>query len=146
MVVRIAHRFQQRFHEWVAAVQIMLWGVVLLLPGSTFDYGPYMDFGRMASENSWGFFMLFIGLARIGGLIVNGARQDITPWIRATGAVFGFLIFGVLSLKMAVPVFRGYAIPAELAIYPPMAIAELVAFFYSLRDAKAYRDGRYRTA
>lgn len=132
--------------EWLASFQIMLWGLILLRGGDTFDTSPaYNNFKAIASEDFWGVFMFCIGAARIVGLIVNGARQDITPWIRATGAFVGFLVFLTISLSLAGPFLAGQPPITSLAMYGPAIGAELAAIYYSVQDAKAYRDGRRTT-
>lgn len=140
--LRVAHRFRQRNIEWLAAVQIMGWGVVLLQDGDTFGASAtYIQFAKMGTEDQWGYFMFFAGFGRLLGLIVNGARQDITPWIRAIGAILGFFIFGIISLGILTAWYNGQAPSTGFAIYPPAMVAELVSLYYSLKDAKAYRDG-----
>lgn len=142
IVLRVAHRFQQRFVEWLAATQIMLAGVVLLDSADTFALSPtYSIFVQYASEDQWGLFLFGVGAMRLLGLLVNGARQDITPWIRAIGAVIGFFTFGFFNYA-ALTTWWTTATPGlGLAIYGPAMIAEVASFYYSLRDAKAYRDG-----
>lgn len=144
--LRVAHRFRQRNIEWLAACQIAGWGAVLLRDGDTFGSSPtYVQLAEMGTEDHWGYFMLFAGVGRLLGLVVNGARQDVTPWIRAVGAIFGFFIFGIISMGVITAWYNGSAPSTGFAIYPPAMVAELVALYYSLKDAKAYRDGRKLT-
>lgn len=147
IALRVAHRFQQRFVEWLAAVQIMLAGVVLLHVGDTFALSyTFQIFAKYASEDQWGLFLFGVGSIRLIGLIVNGARQDITPWIRAIGAVIGFFTFGFFNFA-SILAWWATSIPGlGLALYGPSMIAEVASFYYSLRDAKAYKDGNGRSS
>lgn len=143
IIFRIAHRFQQRFVEWVASFQLMLMGMVLLHPSDTFALSQtYVVMRKMASEEYWGLFLFYVGFFRIVGLIVNGARQDVTPWIRAIGAGVGFMVFGAIAYGFVAPWFIGLPPSLGIAIFPPLMAAELVSLFYSVKDAKAYRDGK----
>lgn len=141
IAVRIAHRAQQRLVEWTASFQIMIYGIILLQRGDTYDSYGY-SFSSLAQENTWGIVLFLIGSARVCGLIVNGARQDITPWIRAIGAFVGFFVFVSLSMSLVAPWIAGNAPAVGLAMFIPASVAELAAIYYSVQDAKAYRDGR----
>lgn len=142
IIVRVAHRAQQRLVEWTASFQIMGYGILLLQNGDTFSNFNYILFRSIAQEDTWGVAMFLIGSARVCGLIINGARQDITPWIRAIGAFVGFFVFLILSMSLIAPWLAGNPPAAGLAMFVPAAVAELAAIYYSVQDAKAYRDGR----
>jgi len=129
--VRIAHRFGPRLTEWVVAVQTLLWGVVLLLPPATFDGPTWVFFQSIMPENQWGWLMLFLGVARLGGLIVNGARKRVTPLIRMISAAVGFLIFVGISYSFAL----SGVISTWIAIYPVIAVVELVNIYRAAHDA-----------
>lgn len=147
IALRVAHRFQQRFVEWLAAVQIMLAGVVLLHEGDTFAFSDISNtFSKYATEDQWGLFLFGVGAIRLLGLIVNGARQDITPWIRAIGAVIGFFTFGFFNFACFSAWWATATPSLGLAIYGPSMVAEIASFYYSLRDAKAYKDGNGKSS
>jgi len=75
--------------------------------------------------------MVVLGIMRIGGLIVNGARKKITPWIRVASASVGFMIF--------VGITAGYSLSGVvstwLAIYPVFALVEILNMYRASRDA-----------
>jgi len=117
--------------EWVVAVQTMLWGVVLLLPADTFGGESWTFFRSIMSEGQWGTTMLFLGVLRIGGLIVNGARKNVTPWIRVVSASLGFLIWVGISFSFAL----SGVISTWIAIYPVIALVELLNMYRAAHDA-----------
>lgn len=130
--VRLRHRFGPRRTEWMLAVITALWGAVLLLPAETFDGAVYSYFRALfGGEGRLGGLMLCLGLLRLGGLIVNGARRRTTSWIRAVSAGFGFMIFVGISTSFAL----SGVISTWLAVYPVFALFELVNLHQATHDA-----------
>lgn len=129
--IRLRHRFGPRLTEWLVAAQTALWGVALLLPARTFDGPAYMFFRSVTSEEGLGVVMLGLGLLRLAGLVVNGARKNVTPWIRVFSASLGFLIFVGISTGFA---FAGVVDP-WIAIYPAIAFVELINIYRAAHDA-----------
>lgn len=130
--IRIQHRFGPRMMEWFMAGHTALWGLVLLLPEQTFNQPAWSGFRVIfGDEVQLGWAMVCLGLMRVGGLIVNGARKNVTPWIRVASAGFGFLIFVGIS--------TGYAlsgvISTWLAVYPLFALGEIVNIYRAAHDA-----------
>jgi hypothetical protein len=128
--VRIKHRFGPRFPEWFFGWVTACWGAVLLLPADTFDSASWIIFAALAPEKWWGTVALSLGVSRIGALIVNGARKDVTPWIRVVSAGCGFMIWVCISTGFALT----GNISTWLAIYPSFAIAEIVNVIRAARD------------
>jgi len=131
LYVRIQHRFGPRQMEWFMATITSLWGAVLLLPIDTFGGRAWVVFSALAPEPVWGAIMFMLGVARIGGLVVNGARADVTPWIRVVSAGLGFLIWIGISFGF---LLTG-VISTWLAVYPTFAVAELVNIYRAAHDA-----------
>lgn len=131
LYVRIRHRFGPRQMEWFMAGITTLWGAVLLLPAETFEGRAWMVFRAIWPESAWGALMLVLGVIRLAGLIVNGARQDVTPWIRAVSAGAGFLIWCLIIFGFALT----GVISTWLAIYPAFAVAELVNVYRATYEA-----------
>lgn len=130
--IRIQHRFGPRMTEWMLAAITAGWGAVLLLPTETFDQPTWSGFRAIfRDEVILAQVMIFLGLLRIGGLIVNGARKTVTPWIRSVSASFGFLLFvGITYCYMLSGVLSTW-----LAIYPIFAAVELVNIYRAAHDA-----------
>lgn len=130
--IRIQHRFGPRMTEWILAVITAMWGAVLLLPERTFDQPAWSGFRIIfGDETLLGFIMLTLGFLRLGGLVVNGARKNVTPWIRVVSASLGFLLF--------VGITTGYALSGVvstwLAVYPVFALVELLNIYRAAHDA-----------
>jgi hypothetical protein len=133
--VRIKTRFGLRLSEWMIAVQTLLFGIILLLPYDTFDASPVYSYARhIVSENVLGGVMVFFGVLRLVGLFVNGARQDVTPWIRVASAGVGFTVYTFLAWS-----FLLSGIPSGwLAFCVPIAVVEVVNVYRAAHDAGEY--------
>lgn len=130
--IRIQHRFGPRQMEWFMAGIVAAMGLVLLLPAETYDNGPSWGLFRAAIPEVYLGLILFVaGVARITGLIINGSRREITPWIRVGSASVGFLIW----IGITTGFFLGGEIGTWLAIYPSFAVAEIINIVRSARDA-----------
>lgn len=138
LYVRIRTRFGYRIAEWAIAVQTALFGLVLLLPTSTYDTSTVFGFiRRLLPEEVLGGVMLFFGALRLIGLLINGARQDITPWIRVVSASVGVLVFLLLSFSFAL----SGVLSTWIAIYPIIAMVEILNVYRASHDAGEYRAG-----
>lgn len=137
--IRIQHRFGPRMMEWFMAFHTALWGLVLLLADRLFDQPAWSGFRQVfPSEEVLGSIMVALGIVRIGGLIVNGARKTVTPLIRQVSAGIGCLIW--------VGITYGYAssnvLSTWLAIYPLFAVGELVNIHRAAHDEGETRHGK----
>lgn len=137
--IQIQHRFGPRMMEWFMAFHTALFGAVLLASGTLFDQPAWAGFRSIfPSEAFLGWIMVILGVARIGGLIVNGARKHVTPMIRQVSAGVGCLIwFGIVY---------GFAtsgvVSTWLAIYPLFGIGELVNIHRAAQDQGETRHGK----
>lgn len=130
--IRITHRFGARVTEWFLAAVTGLLGLVLLLPGETFDQPTWSGFRAIfGDENLLGWLMVVLGLIRIGGLIVNGARKHVTPRIRQVSAAGGFLLFVGWTAAFS----ASGIVTTWLAIYPAFAALELLNIYRASHDA-----------
>jgi hypothetical protein len=126
--------------EWFMALHTALFGFVLLISPDLFDQPAWVGFAAIFDneEARLGWIMVFLGVLRIGGLIVNGARKHVTPMIRQVSAGIGCLIwFGIVY---------GFAtsgvVSTWLAIYPLFGIGELVNIHRAAHDQGETRNGR----
>lgn len=129
--IRIQHRFGARMMEWFYAGHVFLFGVAMLIFPEIYNQPSAQGFAAVMSQSTFGLLMCVLGLARFGGLIVNGAKRHITPWIRVFSAACGFIIFLLLCLGFAASGVGS----TWLAIYPLFAIGELVNMHRAARDA-----------
>jgi hypothetical protein len=136
--ISIRHRFGPRMMEWWMALHTALFGLVLIGSPDLFDQPAWAGFRELnISESVLGWMMMLLGLARIVGLVVNGARKNVTPMIRQVSAGIGCLIwFGIVY---------GFAssgvISTWLAIYPLFGIGELVNIHRAAHDQGEVRNG-----
>ncbi len=138
--IRIRHRFGPRMMEWFMAGHMMLFGGVLLYPTETFNQPSFWAFRDLVpSENFLGWLMLLIGCLRIIGLVINGARKNVTPQIRQFSAGIGCVIWTGISYGFA----SSDVVSTWLAIYPLFAVGELVNIHRAARD-QGGRDGTTR--
>lgn len=121
------------------AFHTTLFGVVLIISPDLFTQPAWAGFkGMNISEATLGWIMLALGVGRVGGLIVNGARKHVTPMIRQVSAGIGCLIwFGIVY---------GFAtsgvVSTWLAIYPLFGIGELVNIHRAAHDQGETRNGK----
>ena len=96
-----------------------------------FDQPAWSGFRQIfQNEDVLGWIMVMLGFLRLAGLVVNGARKDVTPHIRQISAGIGCMIW--------VGITYGYAssnlVSTWLAIYPLFAVGELVNIHRAARD------------
>lgn len=130
--INITHRFGPRLSEWMLAVVMTLWGGVLLNSRQLFDQPTWAGFRTLFhDEATLGWLMVAFGFLRLAGLVVNGARANVTPWIRSISASFGFLLFTGITYGYAL----SGVVSTWLAIYPVFAVVELLNIYRAAHDA-----------
>jgi hypothetical protein len=136
--IRIQHRFRTRRTEWLLAAITALLGFVTLLPGRLFDFPGYSGFRQIfGNEILLGIGLTALGVLRIVGLIVNGARKNVTPHIRMVSAGCGCLIFAGITYCFALSGLGGFWV----VIYPMFVVTEM-ANVYSAGHDVGEADGR----
>lgn len=80
------------------------------------------------------------GILRLVGLIVNGARKEVTPQIRQISAGVGCVIWVGISYGFA----SSDVVSTWLAIYPLFALGELVNIHRAAHDEGEIRNGSTR--
>jgi len=143
--IRIQHRFGPRMPEWFMAGHATIFGMVLLYAHDLFQQPSWAGFRDLVpwaaptSVQYWmGVVMLTVGIARFGGLIVNGARKHVTPRIRQVSAGVGCLIWFGITYGFA----SSDVVSTWLAIYPLFGICELVNIHRAAHDEGETRNGR----
>lgn len=137
--IRIQHRFGPRMTEWFLAGHTVLWGAVLLASTDLFNQPAWVGFRAVfRNEDILGWVMMMLGIMRIGGLIVNGARKHVTPVIRQVSAGIGCLIWVGITYCYA----SSNVMSTWLAIYPLFAVGELVNIHRAAHDQGETRNGK----
>lgn len=80
------------FCEVLSGVVALGWGIVLLMPWSTFSTSPSFNAMAYAPEWLWGFLLLWIGLTQLGALLLDHRRPR--RW-SALGATFIWVFLSV---------------------------------------------------
>jgi hypothetical protein len=133
VLLTYGYKFRLRKTEWIAAAQCFLWGFILLLPTDTFMLGDaYAPLRAVVSEEVLGVIMVFAGALRLAGLLINGARRRVTPWMRLGGALVGFLVFLLISLGFA----ASGVIGTWIAAWPVVVVVEAMNLYDTTRDAR----------
>jgi len=136
--IRIQHRFGPRMTEWFMAAHMLLFGTILLLPAQTFNQPAWVAFREIfRSEDILGWIMFWVGILRVVGLIINGARKKVTPQIRQFSAGVGCLIWSGITYGF----YSSDVVSTWLAIYPLFAIGELVNIHRAAHDEGEIRHG-----
>lgn len=138
MWVRIQHRFGPRMMEWFMAFHMIGFGWVLLLPTQTFNLPQFQTFRDIfPSEPFLGWLMALIGCLRIIGLVINGAKEKVTPQIRQFSAGVGCIIWTGITYGFA----SSDVVSTWIAIYPLFAVGELVNINRAARDQGEIKNG-----
>lgn len=133
VILHYGYKFRLRRTEWIAGAVCFICGFVALLPFSVFDTSDAYSFIQtLASEEVVGVIMLFAGTLRLVGLIINGARRKITPWMRLGGALIGAGIFTAITLGFAASGVLGW----WLGTWPVLAVVEYINIYDTTRDAR----------
>lgn len=133
MLVHFKETFPFRVAEWIMAVIMIGWGLVLFHPDFDAAASPWAGtlFSGMFTRTTFGTACLVIGVSRFAALFVNGMWWR-TPFIRlvmAFGANFLWLniVFGLLA---ADNVNTGWP------IYPVFVVVEIYNAFRAAHDSR----------
>ena len=133
VLLHVGYKFRLRRTEWIAAAQCFIWGFILALPFATFDNGAaYRVLASWAPEWVFAVIMLIAGTLRLAGLVINGARRRVTPWMRLAGALIGCGLFTAISLGFAASGVVG----TWIAAWPVVAVVEFFNNYDTTRDAR----------
>ena len=123
--------------EWLSAVIMCVWAVVLALPGDSLAGPSFSAFHRMEfTETAWACAFGGVGGLRLAALYING-RSPRTPYARMVGAFFGFLSWGQVGFL----VYQGTAatlgvVSPGVAVYGILAATELRSLYRASYDAR----------
>lgn len=121
------------------AGHILLFGYVLLLPSQTFNQPAFMGFNAIfPSESFLGWIMLSVGCLRILGLVINGARKNVTPQIRVFSAGAGCLIWSGIAYTF----WSSDVVSTWISVYPLFALGELINIHRAAHDQGEARNGQ----
>lgn len=118
----VSNHVGPRLSEWSGSFHMLLWGLILLnFP--VFSRESFFYFKAIfQSQELLGAILTAFGVLGIIGLVINGMRREVTPWIRLARAFVGFWAF----LGMTTCFALSGEISTWAAVYPVLAVAELV--------------------
>jgi hypothetical protein len=132
LIVRFKETFRERASEWVQAMGMLMWGmIVIFAPGLFASQEFFFPLVELMPQMSWGFLAFLVGLIRIIFLVINGAWRP-SAHIRAVGCVMGVLLWGSLLISA---LSLGWLTPTT-AIYTMLVLLDLLSLWFSAGDAK----------
>lgn len=128
---------QDRALEWFSGAAMLLWGLILALPGETMAGPSYAAFHRFGTtEEFWAYAMGATGIARLVALFING-RWPRTPLIRMVGALFGLLCWSQITYLLLAGTYLATGVASTgPAVYGLLALADLFSIFRAAFDAR----------
>lgn len=118
--------------EWLSTFAIILWGLILFIPGNTFDINNYYYiFKDIAQEEYWGFLCISIGFIRSFALYINGSWRP-SPVFRALTSCIGATLWSLVLVSFLTANSPG--ISASIAAYAILFIMDIISSWRSGRD------------
>jgi hypothetical protein len=129
--------FIERLAEWLLALQLCSWGLILLRTEETFGLSrTMMPLSRIASEEAWGTYAALVGGIRVLALFINGWVLPHTYLFRIATSFASVICWLTITLGL----FNAGTASTALAIYPWCLMAELVCLYRVGRDYAHWRD------
>ncbi len=130
ILIHIRKKARQRAAEWFCAVNLVLFGLTLLSPGSTFSLKPYASFKAVFGETATGGLTLTVGLLWSAGLVVNGVRQQLTSTVRASCCFAGVIVYALITLAYAFGSIRVEVLVPDLAGNAAITVLALFCLYW----------------
>lgn len=132
LVMKVSHVFGPRWPEWTGSFSAIGAGLGLLHPYPAFEGSKALEPFAFLDERVWGSGLLFIGVLRIIGLIVNGRRKKVTPWVRLLSAFICFMVF----LGFSIGLLASGVMSTWPGAWPVLALTEFVNMQRAAQDAR----------
>lgn len=140
-VAGLRHAFVARLSEWLFAVVMLLWGLVLILPEQRFAAGDvWVAFRALASEETLGAAFILLGSLRLVVLAANGSWRPMYHFRALTA-----LACAVIWFSITLGFLSSGEVGTWLAVYPAFFIFDTVNVFRATSDA-AHADRAARRA
>lgn len=139
------HPGRGRASEWLSALAMTSWGLVLLDEGRTFDLVSYQGIRLYAEEATWAAICLAVGLLGLVALAVNGRLPQGSPILRAACSAFRVFFWGNIAFGFAYSAAATQVVSTALAIYPWLMVFDVIACYRAASDIRTGgREGRAR--
>lgn len=129
------NHFRLRLCEWVLAVIMMLFGVMLYhsdVAQITRFFGRLFE---MWPPRTLAVVMSSIGMARFAALLVNGLWVR-TPFVRAVMAMFSGIFWALITEAL----LTSGVVGTGWAVYPVFTALEFLNMYYAAQDARVAQE------
>lgn len=134
-----AKTFPARYSEWILAIILLSWGVVLAKPFDTFALSPtYVGLARIAPEHVWAIGCAIVGTARLIALAVNGLWVPSTFHLRALTSFVSIFFWFQITLGLLATGSNSTAI----AVYPWLLLLDVICLYRVARDSALFHSMR----
>lgn len=141
MLVKFNHKFTARATEWLFAVFLVGWCLVLFAFPNMFSspntFAQFAMLDRMFGQVAVAFATGAMGISRLIALWING-RSTGTPFIRMTMAFFSCFFWWQISLGL----FLSGVPTTGWAIYPAILLFEMINVLRAASDARLVFDDK----
>ena len=142
MFAHIAASFRKTFPgrqtEWLLTSVLIGWAAMLIINPDMFrTTATYANFGEIMSQSMWAMACLYVGVARLAVLIINGAWRR-SPHLRAGLAFLTCLFWYQITVGM----LQSGTLSTGLAVYPAFFLFDAINVIRSMGDA-AVTDHHY---
>jgi hypothetical protein len=130
---------RERALEWLSAIIMVAWGIILAQSGDTLSGPNFHEFAAHdMSEEALAYVFGTVGGVRIAALYING-RWPRTPLLRMLGAGAGLLLWGQIASMFAISYVRFGTAGTGFAAYGSLAMAEIFSIYWAAFDARYNR-------
>jgi hypothetical protein len=131
ILLRFREKIPLRIAEWLGGLAMIGIGLYLVIWPTAFDRAGLSGFAAIAPVGVWVGASLVLGAARVGALVLNGHKPEVSAPIRCLVAVMGVGLFSSIA--------AGYSLAAN-EHGPPMAMVLALVFmagdiFNTIRSA-----------
>jgi hypothetical protein len=127
--MQIKNHFKERVNEWMSACAMFAFGCILLTPYITFRNPSFATLAKFADEDTWGYFTMLLGLARLTVLAINGLWLP-SYKLRSLCAFFSIFIW----LQVTLGLFWSNPYSLGLALITPYLFGDFWAVYHGVRD------------
>lgn len=133
--------FRFRLSEWGCAAIMAGWGWVLVQPFPTFDNPSFVVMRTWASEDTWGYGALALGLVSLFVMVYNGRDQPRRMWPEARLVMAAARCFVWASIAWGL--VRANIWAPGIAPYGGLLVMDLFVVYYASGDAQIARTARH---
>lgn len=119
ILLRFREKIPLRIAEWLGGLIMIAIGLYLVIWPTAFARAGLSGFAAIAPVGTWVAASLILGAARVGALVLNGHKPEVSAPIRCFVAMMGVGLFSSIA--------AGYAM-ATNAHGPPMALLFALVF------------------